>query len=134
MKIKAIMSFILVIFAQNAHSAQPIPQKETLLYCTGKSSYSSERAAEAIVRITEKDTYIEIDSVGAGILHKQPAMASSIQAIGKIDFNLAQSDHSTIEVSYKLNRYSGEISLTTSSSESNKVLFIGICKPAEPLF
>jgi len=121
-----------------AKESQSIPPKVTVLYCPGKSWRSvvgtEEIATDAVVRIADRDTYVEINGVGSGLAQEPPGVVSSMEVAGSITLQSAAVGGPEIEASYNLNRYSGELIVMPSPSGSGKLLFRGVCKPAKPLF
>lgn len=141
MKSRIIASVILALFAQVAYSATPVPQSENLLYCAGESWYPIKGnephawSTDALVIITKKETYIDINSIGAGISQGMPQIVSSIQSAGRIILTPEPpSQQSQVNTEYSINRFSGKLIVAASRNAKRLVIFDGTCKKAEPLF
>ncbi len=127
----------IALLIQPAVAAQPQAGREVTLYCTGETYVpigNSEKAeAEAFVRITNKETYIEIDAVGNGTFSGRPKLITNMQANGTFLLRPVIVGQEPVEVQYNINRFTGQLYVFPKASQG-KVFFVGKCREATPLF
>ena len=126
---------MLALFVQPAVSAQPQAGPEISLHCTGETwvpiGNQEKTETEAFVRITNKETFIEINAVGYGTFAGRPKPITNMQAHGIFLLRSVSSGRDPVEVQFNINRFTGHLSIFQVNA---KVHFIGKCKQASPLF
>lgn len=134
---RALVPGFLLAYASLVFASQPTDAAITL-HCSGKSwpphFHPNEIPTDALVRINGEGTYIEIAAVGSGQSPSKPRMVSSAEGVGSIKLQSAAAGQPPLEAWFNLNKYSGELIVSPPSGSGGKVLFMGNCRPASPLF
>jgi hypothetical protein len=81
-------------------------------------------ATDAIVRLSDKETYIEISAIHFGHTAGKPKIHCTMEAACAISLRPSANWHHPVDVSFSLNRYSDDfVVLPPASAEDQGVLF-----------
>lgn len=134
MYLKALVIGFVLAYTSAAVATEP----SVVLHCAGKSwppqFHPNEVLTDAIVRIDEQGSYIEISAVGSGQSPNKPRMVTSAESVGSITLRSASEGKPPFEAWFNLNKYTGELIVSPPSGQGGKIFFMGSCKAAKPLF
>lgn len=134
-----VLSVLFVLYSSIAAAAPDTQSTPTILHCTGETLAlfgANERAStEAYLRISPKETYLEINAVGRGSFSGKPKLITSMQAVAILTLDSAIEGGKPMNANFNLNIFTGHLSvISLEQGQTSRTLFTGTCREAKPLF
>lgn len=135
MKHTIIVSLLAICFAPIAQAAE---SRMTVLFCTGETQARVDGApkaeTEALLKVSDSQTYIEIGLVGQGYAKGRPRKLSEREINSAFTLESAADRGPAKSAQYTLNLYTGYLWVLENKSNGEiGTLFNGKCSRAEPL-